>query len=531
MKRNRQKLRWIFYGLVVFSGCFSMVLVFYYILCLSGGQYHSDCTDTILWTQAMLDGKSMVNPDFYYAALLPFGGNLLMWPFVALYGVTMKAQLGGMILFAVLFTVSLWLLVRSMKLSLTWGCTTMLFMFMTLLASSKLREIFWEHIIYYSLGAMTMMLGTALVFYCLRSLERRDAWRKKGMWLFLMFGFTVIASANGIQAVSIFGFPVLAALFTERFLDMEHKLFSRENGIQFCLTAIMAAAVILGIFLGNEVNGNVKAGYAEAYSSFSKSSDWMDNARKFFPQLFELMGVKVRTDMLLFSFDGVMNLCRILFSMILITVPVILLLLYRKIQEKPFRVMILIHHFTAAMLLVGWIFGKLNSACWRLSPILVTAVILCVLFIRWCFSQVTIQRIAILMILPFVLISLIVTREVLTMDRQTEENRRLTGLIDCLESNGLSYGYGTFWQANVVTLLSDSKVKVRCVRIDEKGCSIRYYQTNRHWYGEAQGYDRYFLVCTEEEFTDFGGRIPVYETMYRCEGFIILVYPQNIFDT
>ena len=113
---------------ILFSGVVTFGIIIWYIVCISKGFYHSDCTDTIFWTEAMLDGKTIMNPDYGYACLLPFGGNLLMLPFVGMFGVTMKAQLAGMVLFAILFTLSLLNMIhlvniqniqRLVKLSLT----------------------------------------------------------------------------------------------------------------------------------------------------------------------------------------------------------------------------------------------------------------------------------------------------------------------------------------------------------------------------------------------------------------------------
>ena len=85
------------------SGLLALGVVFFYIIVVSRGYYHMDCTDTILWAQAMLDGKTIINPEFNYAGVIPFGGQLIMLPFVAIFGYGMKAQIMGMVLFALLF--------------------------------------------------------------------------------------------------------------------------------------------------------------------------------------------------------------------------------------------------------------------------------------------------------------------------------------------------------------------------------------------------------------------------------------------
>ena len=61
-------------------------VVAYYILCPSKGEFHADCTDTLYWAKATYDSGKLINPDFSYACLLPFGGSLLMLLFLPLFG-------------------------------------------------------------------------------------------------------------------------------------------------------------------------------------------------------------------------------------------------------------------------------------------------------------------------------------------------------------------------------------------------------------------------------------------------------------
>lgn len=104
-------------GAATFFMTFALSIVIYYIIYPSAAYFHSDCSDTILWAQASVDSKSLFNPDFGYAATLPFGGTMIMIPLVALFGVGMTAQHIGMVIFALLMFASFWLVCRSIKLS------------------------------------------------------------------------------------------------------------------------------------------------------------------------------------------------------------------------------------------------------------------------------------------------------------------------------------------------------------------------------------------------------------------------------
>lgn len=150
-----------------------MELYFLYYF-ISKGYYHADCTDTITWAEAVLDGKALMNSDFYYACLLPFGGQLLMVPFVAIFGVSMTAQLCGMVLFAICFGLALAFLLRSMNFSYKWSVFGVSALFLIVSISEKLREIFWCHIIYYSLGLLFVMVGLGLVLRVLNCENQKE---------------------------------------------------------------------------------------------------------------------------------------------------------------------------------------------------------------------------------------------------------------------------------------------------------------------------------------------------------------------
>ena len=49
--------------IILFSGVITFGIVIWYIVCISKGFYHSDCTDTIFWAGAMIEGKTIMNPD------------------------------------------------------------------------------------------------------------------------------------------------------------------------------------------------------------------------------------------------------------------------------------------------------------------------------------------------------------------------------------------------------------------------------------------------------------------------------------
>ena len=81
----------------------ALYLAFYYIYGPGEGYFHSDCTDTIYWANAALEGNGIFDDQYNYAALLPFSTVWIMQPLIKLFGLGMTAHNLGMAIFAVIF--------------------------------------------------------------------------------------------------------------------------------------------------------------------------------------------------------------------------------------------------------------------------------------------------------------------------------------------------------------------------------------------------------------------------------------------
>lgn len=527
---------------IIGIGCLIFFMILYYVIFIAKGYYHSDCTDTIMWAQAAYDAGALVNHDFMYAGIMPFGGQLIMLPLVALFGVGMKAQIMGMTIFFELFVIAIIFMCRSLKFNGKWISVTVAFVLIILSSSAKLREIFWGHIIYYSLGVFSLMIGLAIIFKSINAEEDIDGKNcreacgmilKKQKWLYMfLFIWTVFSSANGVQSMTLYGLPILGALIAERFFDFNTKFLNKKNLNRYFLTVVMILGIVCGLLLGKLVVGDVVASYADGYSTFSESGEWVDNFLQLIPEFFTLIGVKISDGMLIYSFDGILNLLRIICGIILLAVPVIMAFMYSRFEEVSYRIMILIHHFVAILLLLGWVFGRLSSANWRLSPMVATSAVLCIMFVRWILRYAKYKRPSAIIIIPVICMSLIVTKDMFTMEKQTQTNAGLNELAQYLEDNNLKYGYATFWYANIITMLSDSDVKVRTIKIEDEGYMMRYYQTNMNWYENATGYSRYFVIFTESEYNEKyidNGNYEEPQEILECGNYKIMVYDHNIF--
>lgn len=79
------------------------------------------------------------------------------------------------------------------------------------------------------------------------------------------------------------------------------------------------------------------------------------------------------------------------------------------------------------------------------------------------------------------------------------ENNPRYEIVSALKEQGLDYGYATFWNSQVITVLSDSQVRAANIDVNEDGISPCRYQANAKWFEEQEGQDKYFVLLTEEE--------------------------------
>ena len=108
------------------------------------------------------------------------------------------------------------------------------------------------------------------------------------------------------------------------------------------------------------------------------------------------------------------------------------------------------------------------------------------------------------------------------------------GLTAYLEELGYTHGYASYWNAHKNTVLSDSRVVVADVEVEEFAIKPQYWLTNRQYYSEDYYEGPTFLVLTENEVARFDAHgkgsetyeIPKEQLQY--EDLTIYLYDYNI---
>lgn len=537
--------------ILIFLGVIASVV--YYITVGFKSEFHADCTDTIMWANASHESGHVYDENFSYACFLPFGINLIMQPLISIFGLSLKAHIIGMLGYLILLVVFFCLMLKEMHWNIRSICFAGSVMLAVTVSSQKLREIFWQHTIYYSLGLLFIVIGLYLYFRLLNLSNKRqilDPKDKKSQRLFLHFLITFVCLAvfimftatDGISALSIFAIPFIAAIFAEAFANDSNKIFSLKTLKTFASAAIFGVMILLGIKLNERWVGDMIAGYQEAYSAYSGMSTWIEHIQNLPLAWMRLFGVEDMSGQPLFEKKSILNLLRIAASIILAVMPVIATCYYSKIKKakgsQALRIWIWIHWASSAIVLVGYICGLLSTADWRLTPVIGTSLMLSIIFVHYiAVSKISSGRIIALISIPVILVAILNIQGLINLSKKDyKKENYLFGLTELIEDAGLSYGYASFWNANAITLISDSEVKVRDVNISEYGVSKRLYQSSSEWYKDQPGQDEYFLLLTSYEYSTIanGQNSLIEDATRNLSAFVnnveyyILVFDHNI---
>lgn len=514
----------------------AVISVMYYMFGPSRGYLHSDCVDTMTWAGATVESGKIFSDTFCYPYLLPFGATFLVYPFVQIFGFTMFAYRFAMLVFMILFALAIYFTGRGMKWSRNTTLIAVGIELITLSSSNKLRELFWEHIIHYSLGAFLAFVLLALIFLFLKAFsENKYSFKgsKKVIVFAILLGLWSFFSAfDGLTTLALSSIPVIGALVLVIVLDNKNKIFANLHKDIYFSAGIIVLTTVLGAILLAIVTKFVGTGYGDAYSTITDSSEWSGNIMKFLQQWTSLLGADFKVGESITKSDNIFAAIKMAGSLVLFIVPIYAVFIYNKFNRNE-KIFILFHWLMSGFILYGYVFGKLSSVNWRLSPIICSAIIVNVMVWRNMWASVELKRFAGLVSALVVLSSVVTVGQIFAMPADYGKDNDHQKAIELLEKNDLNYGYATYWNANILTLLSSSRVKVRDVNFDQDMPRKGWLNCDNIWFDDQPGQDKYFILFTNSEYESMVSRdyivLEDVEEIIRDGNWVVVVKDKNIF--
>ena len=507
---------------------FSIFMVLYYILVKERVEFDSDFTDTILWAEAMLTGNGLFDPEMYYAYTLPFGGSLLMMPFVAVFGVGYKAHALGFILFLAIFVFCLYKLLRSMELSVESALTAAAFILLLSLPTKNTRMIMWGHVIHYSLGLLFVMAAVAVCSKIDMGSPFFSKENRKRSFLLLIL--TALFCTNGLTTILFFFIPFYGALILERFVNIKEELFCTENKNTALLSiaglCAAGAGFILSVFV-QRLSG-VKTVYEGLFKTIPMWQEWVWELTERLRVMMVCVAGEVPSEIPMESLTGIRIMYMAFVSLVIIFTPFMAFFAYRRIENKNIRIYMLSYIILLASTLFVYDFSSARGTIHRMVGLYMTAVAVTVIFMMWLLRQKALSRFGAVLVIILSVACVFSSYSVIALRGQNRYDR----LAAVLRENDLHRGYAEYWSAQVTTVLSDSDITVAPVIISESGeITPRLYNSREDQFESVEGIDRYFAFLSSWEYEttedtvcrDASEVIPFDEDGY------IVVFDHNIF--
>lgn len=540
---------WVVAG-IIFLG--AVCVTTYYVTTAQKAEFHADCTDTIMWANATAESGHVYDQEFSYACFLPFGTSTIMYPLLHFFGLSMTSHIIGMMCFFILLTVFLVFMIHEMTGSYPMSLIgTAIFLSITL-STTKMREIFWGHTIYYSLGILFLVIGAFMYFRYLTVGSKARVLKKEGknnkktfihkIIIFLCIClFMLLTGTDGLTGFTLFALPFAGAIFAEQFVNTKYKILSGKTfSVAFRCIVFLGMAVV-GNAINNKLLGELTAGYQEANSNFSPMNEWLEHFHNLPFAWMRLLGVESLPNVKFASKDGLPNMIFLAASILIAVLPVIATCFYKKFGDdrraKMMRIWIWMHWAVTAVNIMGYVFGVLAAADWRIIPMIGTSLIVSILFLSWSVTRkADVSRITVVLFVPIFMAGMLHCIDVKNMKKDEYKKNTQFMLADFLEEQGVNKGYATFWNANSVTVITGERVKVGIVDVLDTGVFMRTYQSSKRWYETDPDQDEYFLLLSGDELntvnqTDFPVNhqpIRTAQTFINGIEFDLLVYDHNI---
>lgn len=345
---------------------------------------------------------------------------------------------------------------------------------------------------------------------------------------------------SGIKALQEFLVPMAGGLVIYFVLDhiddngivqtiKNKSFFSMLIGVASVFCASAVGFIIYKVIISNNIVGF----FQSTESNVLFVDDIGTNFHNLLTYFVNICGIEDQTNIL--SFNGIVGVLKIAINILMLIVfPIIQLTKYKNESTgmKLFMLFALVH--VAEILILSIFSSSLTAERYLYSSIL----LLYYISAHYIFKNILCleKNFGIKALITVFAIAVFAVPSTCTMLKKAgnyEKNIKNSIVVtDFLQSKGLVYGYGTYWNSDRFTAFSDFKVKVNKVRVD-KTVYAHYFMCSSYDYSEEAYQGPTFLILTEDEkdiFLDSESYLKLGEPTEVCDisKFTIFIYDYNI---
>ena len=512
----------------------NILFLFSYIFIYYQSEFHSDSAAKVLLAREIYDTGQFYPKNWNYVNgdLFVVFGHLFIVPLLAFMPAGYSAHAISGAIFAGVIIYGVWLITELATIPV-WRRIAVV-----AVAASGVSGFMAENLYGQVSYGVVIFFGCYLIYFSSKYLSSEESKKKK--WGFLFFCFIFLAYwANPKRAIVTYSAPLIAALIWLIFLaDIKNRRrFFEIIGIS--LIGALGGSILHSITIAdvNNIQGAANARWLPFDLIFRNITLALKGVYA------QLGGLPVENASL-FSKTGLYSGLRFtIASLAIVLAPIAI----RRAMRTDNRGLNLIALFAAFSILIT-LFLQISTTVPDMSdPIqssryLVPGVMLCLILIlisplKWSRPPVWIISVAAVLITIIsgaysnYLMSADYSAKVLSQSGQVNPDRQK--ILALLAEKNLEYGYATYWNAGVLSVLSDEKTRIRQVQL-HNGIPVpmRHLSSNR-WYRPASWRGKTFLLLQENEVAHLNwGKLAQFgltpDTQYKTSGFVVIVFKENI---
>lgn len=475
-----------------------------------------DYIEGVFWADASLKSFSFVNPDYVYYYLIPFGSNIIMAPFVALFGTSLLANQLGMVVFYLLYIFVAFKLANALfpdnkRSMLLFVCVVSLFVY------TYVGDNLLHHLLMYGIGFVCLLGELA----CL--IEINNQKNTKTNYLLLLF-FCLWSSLNGFSA-ALSTIPVIVALVYTKY--KRNNLFDNESiRLIFSMFAISVFGLLTFYFCNSiAITGNMYDTRLRLTDFDSLVNNIIHNIFANYLKFFYYTPDKTP----IFSKQGFLFLTKLMFALTMVILPIIL---YKKrsskenneIEDLLFISSVLIMFVSISQFLLT----ALGQGRYLFNAIL-SVFVLCAYF---CAKDNKFNNI-VYNILVFALVICLSTELIVyTLPQRNKDLSEIEEVYGYIENDNLTYGYSFVRNWKIIDVVSKGECYNVVVGYDSKAKGL-YVNKDRIYLqdlNKPSNINSFYIIAKQEQVDKYSEVFSDYKSLNKVGDYSIYVYDIKDWD-
>lgn len=400
----------------------------------------------------------------------------------------------------------------------------------------------------YTIHLIYMLAFLWLSNYIFENLERKRN-RKQNIVLIILALLVIYVLAIDQRYVVVFIIPYCIAIALVCYID-NYKVNALKDlgktsllnfGILFC---VIGTSALVGLFINSYLKKSLP--FSPRLTGlmnyqFAEPQDFFKSLAIHIAGILHLWGCDLNTSVSTLSFESIGYLIKgILCITCMVIIPLLCAIQYKK-MPRGIKVLLLFYTIMVSILFYIYVFSVLGTTA--NIRYFTYEIILAIQISAWYLYENMIKPhnlnrfFFIVAFVCFGVVSQLTTFTIVMKNNGFKEQYEAREfLIEALKEYDLSYGYATYWNAQIITSMSNAQIKVLPVNIMESTVTPFYDMNYNHQFSANNYMGKSFIMFTNQEYEEFSERLErIYieggarpEEIVNINNYVILLYDYNI---